>query len=417
MDRGHAHWPERETERTNLLRRLEYAQALHRCAEALLQPATDETGQRRALTEALAHLRTVAAAGRASLFQNFTDEHCGFASRMIAESNAPGIPSNLEQGFAACIPWASIPIAHMQDQAAGLPVGGPTSRLFAAAPNLRDRLLADGILSIQFFPVLVSSEWWGYISFDDYNSAREWDEEELLLQRTAAAMIGGALRRWHIEGQLQAAHDEAIVLHERQRLARELHDALTQSIYSITLFARAGSDALEGGNIAKTQAVLQAMEATAQQTLVEMRLLLFELQPLDLTQRSLAEALEARFSLVERRLGLAAEYVGATSLSLPRALQHAMLRIALEALNNALKHAAASRVSVQVAVDAARITMVVADDGCGFDPQQCRAGLGMRTMQERAASIGGALRIESQPGAGARLVFSLPHLFVPAEED
>ena len=94
-----------------------------------------------------------------------------------------------------------------------------------------------------------------------------------------------------------------------------------------------------------------------------------------------------------------------------------MLRIALEALNNALKHATASRVSVQVAVDAAGLTMVIADDGCGFDPQQCRPGLGMRTMQERAVSIGGALRIESQPGAGAQLVFSLPTRFVPVKED
>ena len=338
---------ENDPSQTTLLRRLRYAQALHRSAQALLQPTTDEQGQRRALTEALEQLRAAAGAGRAALFRNFMDPDRGFCSGMFAESCAPRIPSSLAAGIAECIPWSMVPNWHMDAQAAGLPVGGPTIKVFANVPHLCAALLADGILSVQYFPLHLETEWWGYIAFDDYDSAREWDEEELLLQRTAVAMIGGALRRWRTEAQLQTAHDVAIIQQERQRLARELHDALTQSIYSISLFARAGSDALEADNRDKARSVLQAVEETARKMLMETRLLLFELQSLDLAQGTLEDALEARFNLVERRLGVEVDFASVMVPTLRRPLWHAMLRIALEALNNALKHAGANCVTVQ----------------------------------------------------------------------
>ena len=406
----HAQRTENESSPPNLLRRLRYAQALHRSAQALLQPTTDEQGQRRALTEALEHLRVAAGAGRAALFRNFMDPDEGFCSGIFAESCAPGIPSSLAAGIAECIPWSIIPTVHVEAQSAGLPVGGPTAKVFASMPHMRDVLLADGILSVQFFPIHLDAEWWGYIGFDDYHSAREWDEEEVLLQRTAVAMIGGALRRWRTEAQLQAAHDVAIIQQERQRLARELHDALTQSIYSISVFARAGSDALEADNRDKARSVLQAVEETARKMLMETRLLLFELQPLDLTQGTLQDALEARFNLVERRLGVEADFISVTEPVLLRPLWHAMLRIALEALNNALKHAAANRVTVQIVAEGASLSMVIRDNGKGFDTQLYRPGLGLRTMQERAAAVGGSLTLDSAPGAGARVIFSLPYL-------
>ncbi len=373
-------------------------------------PPTDEAGQRRALTEALEQLRDAAGAGRAALFRNFMDPDKGFCSGMFAESCAPCIPSSLAAGFAACIPWSTVPHWHMDAQVAGLPVGGPTAKVFATVPRLRDALLADGILSVQYFPLHLDTEWWGYIAFDDYNSEREWGEEELLLQRTAVAMIGGALRRWRTEAQLQAAHDVAIIQQERQRLARELHDALSQSIYSISLFARAGSDALEADNRDKARSVLQAVEETAGRMLMETRLLLFELQSLDPAQVSLQDALEARFNLVERRLGVAVDFASVRVPTLRRPLWHAMLRIALEALNNALKHAAADHVTVHIAAEGAGLKMVICDNGKGFDVQRCRQGLGLHTMQERAAGVGGSLSLATAPGAGTTVIFSLPYL-------
>jgi signal transduction histidine kinase len=406
--------PDRSPSTTDLLRRLRYAQALHECAQALLQSAIEPTSQRLALTAALEHLRAAADVGRAALFRNFEDPELGFCSAIFAESCAPGIPSSLAGGFADRIPWSSVPAVHMRSQAAGLPVGGPTAVVLADAPAMRQALLGDGILSIQFFPVHLGSEWWGYIGFDDYNSAREWDEEERLLQRTAVAMIGGALQRWRTETALQAAHDAAIVHQERQRLARELHDALTQSIYSIALFARAGANALDLTELNKARQILQSIEATASQSLVEMRLLLFELQPADIMQGSLQDVLEARFNLVERRLGIRASYAGATTLA--PAVRTALLPIALEALNNALRHAAATRVTVTVESgggssgegDAPLIHMTIVDDGKGFDQQTGLPGLGLHTMRERAAAVGGSAWIESAPGGGTCVHCRLP---------
>ncbi|MBP8293739.1 MAG: GAF domain-containing sensor histidine kinase [Caldilineaceae bacterium] len=401
--------PEHSPSTTDLLRRLRYAQALHQCAQALLQPASELAGQRRALTEALEHLRVAAEAGRAALYRNFADRELGFCSGIFAESCAPGIPSSLAGGVADRIPWSSVPAMHMRSQAAGQPIGGPTTVVFADAPSMREALLADGILSIQFFPLHLGAEWWGYIGFDDYHSAREWDEEELLLQRTAVAMIGGALRRWRTEAALQAAHDAVIVHQERQRLARELHDALTQSIYSIALFARAGGDALEHSEQDKARQILRTIETTAGQSLVEVRMLLFELQPADVLQGAFPDVLEARFNLVERRLGIRAGYTGVTALD--PALHTILLPIALEALNNALRHAAATHVTVQVESDGegAGMRMTIEDNGRGFDPDSSFPGLGLRTMHERAAAAGGSLQIDSAPGAGTRVHCVLPH--------
>ena len=98
--------PEHSPSTTDLLRRLRYAQALHQCAQALLQPAGDLAGQRSALTEALEHLRVAAEAGRAALYRNFDDPALGFCSGIFAESCAPGIPSSLAGGFADRIPWS-----------------------------------------------------------------------------------------------------------------------------------------------------------------------------------------------------------------------------------------------------------------------------------------------------------------------
>jgi signal transduction histidine kinase len=203
----------------------------------------------------------------------------------------------------------------------------------------------------------------------------------------------------------QTAVDE-----ERQRLARELHDAVTQSLYSQLLFARAGRDAAEENNLPKVRDNLQQLESNAAQALKEMRLLLYQLRPAALQHGSLAAAIDDRFNLVERRLGLQATCSIAADVELGAAVEDMLYRVVLEALNNSLKHANATTVQVDLGRDQTRLYLSIQDDGQGFDVEQVHVGMGLSGMQERVAQFGGQLGIGVRPGQGTevRVVIPLP---------
>jgi signal transduction histidine kinase/HAMP domain-containing protein len=198
-------------------------------------------------------------------------------------------------------------------------------------------------------------------------------------------------------------------LRERQRLARELHDSVSQSLYSLTLFARAGQDALGSENLEKLDQSLSEIEASSIDALREMRLLLYELRS-EAVERGLRQALADRFQLVEHRLGIRTELEIADDLTLEPAVEQEIFRLVSEALNNSLKYAEAGQVSVRLRQEGSELQLQVVDDGCGFDLQQARAGLGLDSMRARAELLGGSLEIVSQPGAGTNI-----RLVCPAE--
>jgi signal transduction histidine kinase len=147
------------------------------------------------------------------------------------------------------------------------------------------------------------------------------------------------------------------------------------------------------------------IEDVAQQALKEMRLLIFELRPPALANEGLQGALHHRLSAVEKRAGVEARLLTDEVLDLPSAVEEALYAIAVEALNNALKHAAATHVTVRLLVEDGCIKMEVADNGRGFDPQKIEetGGMGLKSMRERVAQLNGDLEIISQPGAGTRV--------------
>jgi signal transduction histidine kinase len=206
---------------------------------------------------------------------------------------------------------------------------------------------------------------------------------------------------------LQQQAEQLAVLAERQRLARELHDSVTQSLYSVTLYANAAALALAAGKDDVTAGYLQELQETAQEGMRDMRLLIFQLHPPVLEAEGLVAALQARLAAVEGRAGLQTEFRVEGERRLPIAIEEELYWIAQEALNNVRKHAAARRVTVHLHFTAATISLEVSDDGVGFDPQAVRAegrgGGGLRSIAERAARVGGRLTHESQPGAGTRL--------------
>jgi signal transduction histidine kinase len=212
-----------------------------------------------------------------------------------------------------------------------------------------------------------------------------------------------------LRGETEERARQVAVLEERQRLSRELHDSVTQSLYGISLYAEAAGRALSDGDSEPVATNLHEIRETTQEALSEMRLLLFELRPPLLQEQGLAAALGARLRAVETRAGLVAEFDCPGNERLPPDKEQELYRLAQEALNNVLKHAHAGRITVRLAVANGHATLHVADDGVGFDPSlQAADGFGLRGMRERAERLGGTLRIESSAGAGTSLQVDVP---------
>src|SRR6266516_4610402 len=205
---------------------------------------------------------------------------------------------------------------------------------------------------------------------------------------------------------------ELSVAEERTRLARELHDSLTQTLFSLSL-ATESAAALAGPRTDPRLAEqLDRTRELARAALAETRSLVSTLRPPDLEAEGLAVALRKRVDLLRRvhhvAIGLTLRGPG----RLPdRTLQREVLRVATEALSNALQHAAATRIDVTLDTGGDLLRLTVADDGVGFDlPATARASrrLGLTSMRERAEALGGVLHIDTAPGAGTRVTLEVP---------
>jgi signal transduction histidine kinase len=199
------------------------------------------------------------------------------------------------------------------------------------------------------------------------------------------------------------------VVEERNRLARDLHDSVAQSLYGLVAFAGAGSNLVATGDVEPLEAYLNRMEKTAQQALNEMRLLLYELRPPTLEQEGLVGALRTRLDAVEGRVGVQVELKVDESIQLSPRAEEVFYRVAQEALNNALKHSAASAVYVHLQRVDECIELSVVDNGVGFEVETARSAgrFGLVGMQERATEMGGLLTLHSAPGEGTTVCLRL----------
>lgn len=201
----------------------------------------------------------------------------------------------------------------------------------------------------------------------------------------------------------------AAILEERSRLARELHDSVTQLMYSVNLFARAGKDAYRLKNLDQGEKNLNRLEDTSRQALKELRLLLFELRPPELEQEGLIGALQHRLDAVEGRSGVSTQLLVNGEQEIPQEYEEALYALSKEALNNTIKHAKATSVTIYLKADSDIISLTVVDNGIGFHPKsiQSRGGIGLSTMNERAAGLGGQLEINSAQGQGTSIKLTL----------
>jgi signal transduction histidine kinase len=200
------------------------------------------------------------------------------------------------------------------------------------------------------------------------------------------------------------------VLEERSRVARDLHDSVSQSLYSVTLFSEAARRHLVARNAAAAEQSLDQLIGASRQALKEMRLMVYELRPPELENRGLIGAMRQRLSSVEERAGIEALIEAPASLVLPEDLEPELYSLAQEALNNALRHGNARSVKLALQHVGEAIQLEVRDDGVGFDPGtlQTTGGMGIRGMEERAHALGGRLLVESAPGEGTLVRVQIP---------
>jgi len=229
----------------------------------------------------------------------------------------------------------------------------------------------------------------------------QFNVEDVALLASIADQVGVVVEN----ARLRQHAEEAAVMEERGRLARDLHDSVTQSIYSVTLFAEAARRLINEGQLSNLNDYLMELSQTSQQALKELRLLVYELRPSLLKQEGLVGALQQRLNTVEERANIEASLVHEGPLKLSKPVEVGLYHIAQEALNNALKHASASAVNVRIVSSDDCVELEVSDNGVGFNPDAVagKGGVGMTSIRERTERLGGTLSVVSAPGQGTSI--------------
>ncbi len=188
---------------------------------------------------------------------------------------------------------------------------------------------------------------------------------------------------------------------ERARIAREIHDAISQHLFGLRMIA-AGMRRADPGN---QQA--RAIERISEEALRDMQALLIELRPASLDGAGLAPALQEICAAYRDRLGVTVD-ASLDDVSVPAPVEHALLRITQEACTNAVRHGNARRLAVSMTRQDGHVELAVRDSGTGFDPAAPHAGSGLAHIRDRVAELGGTLDIDSAPGRGAALTVRVP---------
>jgi PAS domain S-box-containing protein len=203
-----------------------------------------------------------------------------------------------------------------------------------------------------------------------------------------------------VQAELAQGIKERAALEERQRLARELHDSISQTLYGISLGAHTALSMMDTDR----EKVFQALDyviAQARDGLIEMRALIAELRPETLEVEGLVSALTRHAAALQARYEIGVEMCLCPEPQAPLRVKEAIYRIVQEAMHNAARHAGSTSLAVSLDCDPQRVELWVKDDGVGFDTTADYPGhLGLSSMRERARSLGGVLEIDSQPGRG-----------------
>lgn len=339
--------------------------------------------------------------------------------------------------------------------------GAPGQQLVAAAPvfNREDQVVGmvytrlqrppiDGliediptILLASAIPILIASGLIGFVfgmfaGRDFSRRLKRLSEASAVLakgdlsQRVAdhsADEIGQLARQFNLMSEQLAEHVRALrlladknaqlaeqaaqlaIVEERNRLARELHDSVSQELFSLTMMAAASRRLVSSKpDVAASQ--LEEIQATSQRALQEARGLIFALRPASLDGRGLGPALRDLVAAARERQGMEVRLQISGERFLPLEHEQALFRIVQEALANVVRHSGMRDAEVTLCYEAARVVLTICDQGRGFDPTAPRKArsIGLTSMSERAAALGGCFEVKSGPGQGTRVAVTLP---------
>lgn len=268
---------------------------------------------------------------------------------------------------------------------------------------MRDIIKAIDVASVIDVPITIAGKRFGLFSMGWRTSHTITNEDirvaSALAQRAAVAIENARL----FERASLAAS-----LEERQRLARELHDSVSQALYGISLGTRTARTLLER-DPKRASEPLEYVSSLAEAGLAELRALIFELRPESLQMEGLVAAFEKQFASLRARHNLEVTATIAAEPDLRLDLKEALYRIGQEAMHNTVKHARASHVWVTLTGDDEHWTLTIRDNGIGFDPNGDFPGhLGLRSMAERANRVGGHFAIASSQSDGTTVTISVP---------
>lgn len=248
-------------------------------------------------------------------------------------------------------------------------------------------------------PILVKDEIYGRLRLY-YRAPREFSDEDAELAVLFSEQAALAIENAHLREQVK----QGAVLEERHRLARDLHDAVTQSIFSANLIAEALPRVWKH-RPAEALHRLEELHRLTRGALAEMRTLLLELRPAAITEKKLGELLQQLTEMThsQRQVPITLKVEG--DKTLPADVQMALYRIVQEALNNTIKHAHADHIAVKLQCQGEKVVVRIRDDGRGFQPGSPQPDqLGVNIMRERAQSIGATFELTSQAGNGTQVL-------------
>ena len=254
-------------------------------------------------------------------------------------------------------------------------------------------------------PLIIKGSIYGVILLY-YHQPRVFSEEEIGLALAFSDQVALAIEN----ARLRMDAEQSAVAAERNRLARELHDAVSQTLFSTCLIAEVLPRLWERDQ-AEGRQRLEELRQLARGALAEMRTLLFELRPSAFNEANLSDLLKHLTQGIASRARIPLTLNVKNERALPLEVKVAFYRIAQEALNNVVKYAEPSHVTVSFFCQPEQVELIIADDGCGFDPSSIAPGhLGVEIMHERAAAIGADMELKSHTDCGTqiRVVWSQP---------